>query len=48
LLLQKLAGEPARKVDSGRDFSRYLVFRGYAPVPRTLIPGRVANLRVVR
>jgi hypothetical protein len=27
------AGEPARKVDSGRDFPRYLVVRDYAPVP---------------
>ena len=41
-----LAGEPTRKADSGRDFSRYLVLRDYAPVPGTLIPGRAAALRV--
>ena len=46
LCFTKLAGEPTRKADSGRDFSRYLVIRDYAPVPRTLIPGRAATPRV--
>jgi hypothetical protein len=45
-LLLQLAGEPTRKADSGRDFSRHLVLRDYAPVPGTLIPGRAAALRV--
>jgi hypothetical protein len=44
--LAKFAGEPTRRVDSGHDFSRYLVPRDYAPVPGTLIPGRAAALRV--
>jgi hypothetical protein len=46
LCFNKLAGEPTRKADSGRDFSRNLVIRDYAPVPGTLIPGRAAALRV--
>ena len=45
-LLLQLAGEPTRKADSGRDFSRHLVLRDYAPVPGTLIPGRAAALHV--
>ena len=44
---QELAGEPTRRADSGHEFSRYLVLRHYAPVPGTLIPGRVAAPRVV-
>ncbi len=42
----KLAGEPARRVDSGRDFSWHFVHRGYASVPEALIPGRAAALHV--
>jgi hypothetical protein len=33
LLASSLAGEPTRKADSGRDFSRHLVLRDYAPGP---------------
>jgi len=44
----RLAGEPTRRADSRQDFSRYLVLRGYAPVPGALILGRAAALRVVR
>jgi len=40
------AGERARRVDSRRDISWYLVHRGYAPVPGALILGRIAILRV--
>jgi hypothetical protein len=47
ICLFQLAGEHARRADSRRDISRYLVFRGYAPVPRALILGRIAVLRVV-
>jgi hypothetical protein len=47
-MIQELAGEPARRADSGHDFSRYLALRDYAPVPGTLIPGRAAALRVVQ
>jgi len=42
-----LAGESAKRADSRRDISRYLVFRDYAPVPGVLILGRTAVLRVV-
>ena len=46
LRFNKLAGEPTRKADSGHELSRYFMLRDYAPVPGTLIPGRVAALRV--
>jgi len=46
LLFQKLAGEPTRRADSGRDFFWCFVVRGYASVPEALIPGRAAALRV--
>ncbi len=45
-LFQKLAGEPTRRADSGRDFFWYFVVRGYPSVPEALIPGRAAALRV--
>jgi len=41
-------GTCEKRADSGFEILRYLVDRGYAPVPRALGPGRVRTLRVVR
>jgi hypothetical protein len=46
--LRLLAGEPTTRADSRRDISGYLAHRDYAPLPRALIPGRAAALRVDR
>src|SRR5215469_17044382 len=45
-LIQKLAGEPTRRADSGHDIFWYFSLRGYASVPKALIPGRAAVRRV--
>lgn len=44
-----VAGERARReFDSGFEFLRYLVNRGYAPVPQAPGPRQGVRLRVVR